>query len=209
MTIICDGPLRSALILIGGRGTRAEGREKYLFPFCGRSFIEHQAEIIQTVCQEIILVARDREQCKTVHQYLPLPCITDIKKEKGPMGALHAGIQKVKSEVFFITACDMPLLSGEIIRYLFEKIGDADAAVPVWEDGTMEPLHAVYRKCTLQDYLATHEEERVFRMIREINSVLVPVRELQRFDPNLHTFLNINDLEALNRFRSDHESGPR
>ncbi len=206
MTTTKDGPLRSALILIGGKATRAEGREKFLFAFHGRPFIEHQAAIIRTICQEIVLVARDREQCRTVHQYLPLPCIADIRREKGPMGALHAGVKKVSSEVVFVTACDMPLLSGDIIRYLFEKIGDADAAVPVWEDGTIEPLHAVYRRRTVQDYLDTNDEQRAFKMIRDINSVLVPVGELQKFDPNLYTFLNINDIEALNQFRDYHES---
>ena len=63
----------------------------------------------------------------------------------------------------------------------------------------IEPLHAVYRRSVLLDYLQDHESYSLRPMIRSIRTRYVPVEELRKYDPALKTFTNINKLEDLDR----------
>jgi molybdopterin-guanine dinucleotide biosynthesis protein A len=96
----------------------------------------------------------------------------------------------------------MPCIESTVVSYLFETIGDADAAIPSWNEEMLEPLHAVYRRSVLLEYLRSHASLSLRSMIRSINTRYVPVSELRRFDPMLKTFTNINKLEELDRINA-------
>jgi molybdopterin-guanine dinucleotide biosynthesis protein A len=70
----------------------------------------------------------------------------------------------------------------------------------------IEPLHAVYRRTVLMDYLKSHESLSLRPMIRSINTRYVPVEALRQFDPELRTFTNINKIEDLEQINSRAES---
>ncbi len=195
---------RIALILAGGKGTRANGSEKCLFRYQGKTFLQHQIEAISKVCTKIIISTRDNEQSKLIGNIVTYPCITDIRKENGPMGAIHAFVNsnsKISVDDYvFIVACDMPLLFADVIDFLFIKIMEAkaDAIVPIWEDGKYEPLFAVYRFGAISNYIKKSEKSRVYEMIESMYHIYIPVMEIRKIDKNLDSFLNINDIKSLN-----------
>ncbi len=191
--------MRSAIVLVGGEARRANGKEKYFFIYQGRTFIERLVDTLREVVEEIILVARDPEQCRRFHRIENVRCITDIRQGIGPIGGLHAGTLAARGDLIFVSACDMPCIEAGVVSYLFTSIGDHDAAIPCWNKDMIEPLHAVYRRDVLLDYLRDHESFSLRPMIRTINTRYVPVRELEPFDPELRTFTNINKLEDLER----------
>jgi len=195
--------MRSAIILVGGQARRANGEEKYFFRYGGKTFIERQIDSIRPVVDEIIIVARDPEQCHRFSHLPNLRCITDIRRGIGPIGGLHAGTLAAGGELIFVSACDMPCIRTDVVRYLFESIGTSDAAIPCWNREMLEPLHAVYRKSSLLDYLRSHESFSLRPMIRSIRTRYVPVSELRRYDPDLMTFTNINRLDELRQFQYD------
>jgi len=197
---------RSAVILVGGEAKRANGREKYFFVYEGRTFIERLIDTLSTVVDEIILVAKDPDQCRRFDHLAGVRCITDIRPGIGPIGGLHAGAQAAHGEFLFVSACDMPCIEAGVVRYLFEAIGDDDVAIPSWNYEMIEPLHAVYRRSVLSAYLENHESYSLRPMIRSIRTRYVPVEELRRFDPGLRTFTNINKLEDLEQISAD--AGP-
>jgi molybdenum cofactor guanylyltransferase len=96
----------------------------------------------------------------------------------------------------------MPCIETAVVSYLFEMIGDTDAAIPSWNAEMLEPLHAVYRRSALLGYLGSHESLSLRPMIRSLNTRYVPVDELRRFDPALRTFTNVNKLEELDRINA-------
>lgn len=195
--------MRSAIILVGGEATRANGQEKYFFRHKGKTFIERQIDAVQQVVDEIILVARDPEQCRRFAHIPAVRCITDIRKGIGPIGGLHAGVLEAGGELIFVSACDMPCIKTVVISFLFDAIGNHDAAIPCWNDEMIEPLHAVYRKSVLLDYLKSHESFSLRPMIRSIDTLYIPVNDIRHFDPDLISFTNINRLEELRRFNED------
>jgi len=199
--------MRSAVILVGGEARRANGQEKYFFVYEGRTFIERLIDSLRPVVDEIILVARDPEQCKRFYAIEGVRCITDIRTGIGPIGGLHAGAMAARGDYIFVSACDMPCIESSVVRYLFESIDNYDAAIPSWNYDMIEPLHAVYRRSVLMDYLKSHDSLSLRPMIRSINTRYVPVEELRQFDPGLRTFTNINKLEDLEQINSGSANG--
>lgn len=197
---------RSAIILVGGEARRANGQEKYFFLYRGKTFIERLTDSLRDVTDEIILVARNTEQCRRFDALKDVRCIADIRPGLGPIGGLHAGVLEAKGDLLFVSACDMPCLETAVVSYLFEAIGDADAAIPSWNEEMLEPLHAVYRRSVLLGYLESHDSLSLRPMIRSINTRYVPVDEIRRFDPGLRTFTNINKLEELHRINTSFET---
>jgi molybdopterin-guanine dinucleotide biosynthesis protein A len=193
---------RSAVVLVGGEARRANGQEKYFFMYEGRTFIERLIDTLEQVADEIILVAKDPGQCKRFQHLKSVRCITDLRPGIGPIGGLHAGALAAQGDTLFVSACDMPCVDPGVVRYLFDAIGDGDAAIPSWNYEMIEPLHAVYRRSVLLKYLENHESYSLRPMIRSINTRYVPVEELRRFDPGLRTFTNINKLEDLERINA-------
>ncbi|MFY9800559.1 MAG: molybdenum cofactor guanylyltransferase, partial [Methanoregula sp.] len=149
--------MRSAVVLVGGEARRANGQEKYFFTYLGRTFIERLVDSLHEVVDEIILVARNPEQCKRFRKIEGIRCITDIREGIGPIGGLHAGSVAARGELIFVTACDMPCINPKVISYLFDSIDNYDAAIPTWNPDMLEPLHAVYRRDALLSYLENHE----------------------------------------------------
>ena len=204
MSTVC----RSAVILVGGEARRANGQEKYFFVYEGRTFIERLIGTLEQVVDEIILVAKDPEQCKRFRRFDNIRCITDIRPGIGPIGGLHAGTLAAHGDTLFVSACDMPCIDARVVRYLFDAIGNADAVIPTWNYDMIEPLHAVYRRSVLLRYLENHESFSLRPMIRSINTRYVSVEELRQFDPTLKTFTNINKLEDLERMNAGFFPGP-
>lgn len=188
---------RTALILVGGEARRSGGMEKYFFTYGGKSFLSHLISALSHVTDEIIIIARDEEQCSRFQDIQGIRTCSDKIRGIGPLGGIIAGVEEAEGDLVFITACDMPCIKSGVVDLLFNSINDADAAVPYWNDEMYEPLHAVYRKEALKRYIATHSSYSLREMIRSITTRFVTIQEIQKIDPNLKSFTNINDLSDL------------
>jgi molybdopterin-guanine dinucleotide biosynthesis protein A len=201
-----DITMRSAVVLVGGEAQRANGREKYFFTYLGKTFIERLVDSLRQVVDEIILVARDPEQCKRFNEIEGIRCISDVRTRIGPIGGLHAGSRAAHGDLIFVSACDMPCIDPKVIAYLFDNIGDYDAVIPRWSPDMLEPLHAVYRRSALVNYLEYHHSQSLREMVLNLSARYIMVDELQSIDPELRTFTNINKLEDLERINSPESS---
>jgi molybdopterin-guanine dinucleotide biosynthesis protein A len=189
--------MRSAIVLVGGAARRAGGREKYFFTFRGKTFIDRLIDTLKEAVDEIVVVARDPEQCDRFGHIGNIRCIADVRRGLGPIGGLHAGALAVHGEYVFVAACDMPCIHPGVVRLLFDAAVGYDAAIPCWNADMLEPLHAVYRRSALLDYLEEHESLSLRAMIWSLETRYVPVEKIREIDPNLLTFTNINNLEDL------------
>ena len=194
--------MRSAVILVGGEARRVNGQEKYFFTYEGKTFIERLIESLSHVVDEIILVARNPEQCKRFNAIKGVRCITDIRTGTGPIGGLHAGSLAARGDLLFVSACDMPCVDPRVITHLFNRIDNFDAAIPSWNTDMLEPLHAVYRRTALIGYLEKHTSLSLRTMVRGLDTLYVPIDEIRAIDHELTTFTNINKIEDLKRINS-------
>ena len=102
---------RSAVILVGGEARRANGKEKYFFVYKGRTFIERLIGTLEQVVDEIILVAKDPEQCKRFGHLDSIRCITDIRRVSARSAGCMQG-RAAHGDTLFVSACDMPCIDA-------------------------------------------------------------------------------------------------
>ena len=197
-------PVRSAMILAGGEAKRVNGREKYFFSYKGCSFISRLVMTFTGITDEILIVAKNEKQ--TAH-FAGLPdivrCTWDKEPGLGPIGGIASGIDEIKGETVFISACDMPTIHKPIVSYLFDNIEDYDAIIPEWENANMEPLHAVYRVSAVKEYLKTHTDASLHAMILALNTKRVSPEEFREYDQEHETFRNVNTLDELKAMKHE------
>jgi len=188
---------RSGLILLGGMASRAGNRPKYLFTYNGETFLHRQIQILRQVTDEIILSCRDADQTLELEEYPVNRIITDVRRNTGPSEGIRTGAIVATGDYIFIVACDMPLISPEVIEFLFHSINLTEAVIPGWENGNLEPLHAVYQRDALLRIFSGETSLRLRTIAESMNTHIVPVQEIRAFDPDLRSFTNINDLDNL------------
>ena len=188
--------MRGALVLAGGKSTRF-GRNKAVAELRGKPLLAHVTQTAARVASEVV-VAIGRES--SVYAYKKLLPYTRIVKDrsrvKAPLVGIVAGFQVMQSEYAAVLSCDTPFVRDDVLRLLFRRAIHADAAIPKWPNGDIEPLQAVYKVRSAipaaKLALRLHEFRNV-DMIRRLRKVTyVPVREIRHIDRRLITLLNVN-----------------
>lgn len=197
--------MRSAVILAGGAGSRL-GKEKSLIKFDGRCVIAWSAEKLLRIADEVVVVARDKDQAGQLEDLLPgITIVCDRILGYGPVAGLAAGMGEARGEYALAVGCDLPFLNVDVINHLFDLAAGRDAAVPGRRNGTIEPLHAVYRRDALLSACkkAIEQGERRIRYpLSALKVEYVSIEVLKDLDPEFLTFFNINTREDLNLARS-------
>lgn len=135
----------AGIILAGGKSSRFK-ENKAMIKIASQRLIDRIVEILASVFPKIILVTNTPEQYKN----LGVQMVMDIIPGKGPLSGIHAGLISSPFDLNFVTACDMPFINGDIVRYLVEQTAVSDDAVVPVIKGYPEPLAAVYRKTCIK-----------------------------------------------------------
>lgn len=194
---------RTAIVLAGGRSSRF-GSNKALQVLAGKPLISHVAERLSNVADEALVVIGRGESSAEYRAILPssVKVINDESDVKNPLVGIMAGLHAAKTDYAAILACDIPFVNEAVIELLFRCAVNADAAIPRWNGGRIEPLEAVYRRFSTlhaaQEAL-TQEDPSQREMINRLARVVyVSVEdEVRSTDPTLRTFFNVNTREDI------------
>ena len=191
----------SAIILAGGRGKRMGYREKSMMVINGKPLITYVIKSLENVVDEIIISVRDKPQGELLDTILPgYTYAYDEFENKGPLSGILGGLTLCRNEFCFVAACDMPFINEDVVKMLFRLSESHDAAIPRWEDGFLEPLHAVYRcKSMIRESRKAIElgENTIIAPIFRINVNYMSIENIRKIDPDLRTFININTPEDM------------
>jgi molybdopterin-guanine dinucleotide biosynthesis protein A len=192
-----------ALIMGGGEGKRI-GYDKKNLLLNGKPLITSQIETLQTIFDEIIVSSNNdfyHENVVTVKDTLG----------NGPLAGIFRGLSVCKNNALFVTACDMPFISVNYIRFVHKAANEhpCDVCAIRREDGFIEPFNAVYKKSALpavEENLRTgdYKMQHLFNKlnVQTIALQAVPAEITADFDTTgspEEIFFNINyahDLEA-------------
>ena len=188
----------TSIVLAGGRSLRL-GRSKALEVINGKGLIERVIERLSPLSDRILIVT-SQEQA----DLLDIPgaeVLTDVYPGAGPLGGIYTGLLASESSHSIAVACDMPFLNTGLLRHMVELCHGFDAVVPRWENGVIETLHAVYSKSCLEIMKMRLENNqlRITSFLNEVRVRYVEEAECRRFDPELLTFLNINQQSDLEK----------
>jgi molybdopterin-guanine dinucleotide biosynthesis protein A len=191
------------ILLAGGLGSRL-GANKPLQRVAGKPLIAHVIERVSGLSDEfVVVIARDVSRTDYLHA-LPgfVRVINDEPQGKSPLIGIVTALRNIKSQYAVVLTCDIPFVNRLVIHLLLERVLEADAAVPRWESGRLEPLQAAYRR---ESVLFEAEEAlsegclspaQVINRLAKVSYVSVE-DEIKRLDPNLGTFFNVNTKEDV------------
>lgn len=178
----------TGVILAGGPSTRM-GSNKALLPYQGGTFIESIHRRMAAMFREVIVVTNTPE----LYRFMPCPKVADVIPGMGGLSGIHAALRHAGTDHVFVVGCDMPSVSGDLVRCMVAMRGGHDAVVPE-SGGGLEPLCAVYGKGALPAI-----EEALRSGCGKIVSVLSKIRvktlsrdEVSEVDPGFRSFRNIN-----------------
>jgi len=196
---------RAVIVLAGGLGSRL-GTNKPLRQLAGKPLINHVIDRVSSLSNEIIVViARDASRSE-YSKILPssVRIINDEPAGKSPLVGIVTALRATKVEFAVILTCDIPFVNRNVVKLLLERAANAEAAVPRWKEGQLEPLQAVYlRESTLPEAEEALANGRLaptdlLNSLRKIVYVSIE-DEIKPLDPELRTFFNVNTRQDLEK----------
>ena len=198
------------MLIMAGGSSRRMGADKLLLPVPpnGVPLVRHVAERLLPLTSRVTVIANDPGVCTAI-QGLALEeakhggdgtgaatvvtCLQDDTPGDGPLGGLATGLRRTDGWALTV-AGDMPFISAACCRHLIDRSSySCDAVVPVL-DGQSQPLHAVYSRRCLPSIEKALEAgmRRMDSFWDEVRVRLIAADQLRAFDPDLHTFTNVN-----------------
>jgi len=189
----------ACIILAGGRSSRM-GTDKALLPLSTAphsTFLAHLAATFVSVCDEVLLVARDEAQAARYSiAAADIRIVTDRVPDYGPLMGIASGLSTMQAAKALVVAVDMPFAQADLVSwFLAHARGDA-ITVPV-VNAVPQVLFAVYPRLLLPSIETSIAQGR-----RDPRSLLtsVPVQYIQEaqlrlVDPQLRSFINVNTPE--------------
>jgi molybdenum cofactor guanylyltransferase len=182
-------------VLAGGRGERLGGAKPSV-ALGGRALICHPLAAARDAGLEAIVVTKPGTPLpalsETVLHEPELPCHPLC----GVIAALEYAAERAPAPAVVLLACDMPFVTGPLLRRLAELDGSAVAEV----EGRLQPLLA---RCLPRDLPLLREALTAERSLRGAISALEPrivdEAELSRFGSPERLCFNVNDAADLAR----------
>jgi len=191
-----------AIILAGGPSSRF-GRNKAFIGLNGKPLLRYVADECRTVAERIIVAIGKDDSPAAYTSILPstVEVIRDSKRHKNPLNGIASGIRQLDATYSLVLPCDTPLVKREILQLLTKEASGSDAAVPLWPNGFIEPLHAVYRvEATRRalERIMKNSNSSVSSLASALDTVrYVGTEEIRKLDRRLGCFFNINSFLDL------------
>ncbi|MFM7142478.1 MAG: molybdenum cofactor guanylyltransferase [Alphaproteobacteria bacterium] len=218
-----DGLLlrRGAVLLAGGRSSRM-GRPKALVRVGDSAMVARVARALEDACSELVVVLSASPGGETADEDAlrgalasgafaasggALRFVRDALPEHGPVAGLAAGLAASRAELVLVAPCDLPFLSGALVRGLFAR---ADWAPPpdvvaARRGGFWEPLPAVMRRETMARVYAEQVARGELRPTAAWPALRVSAVDeaaLASLDPTGASFEGVNDPAELEAARA-------
>ncbi|RME98275.1 MAG: molybdenum cofactor guanylyltransferase [Chloroflexi bacterium] len=184
-----DNPSVSVAILAGGRSKRM-GRDKAFLTVGGVPVIERVIARVRSLTDDLFISTNNGEK----YRRFGLPTVPDVIPDKAALGGIYSAICAAKYAHVLVVACDMPFLNRPLLKHLIRLAPTADVVTPRIHTTQPETLHAVYAKACLPAIEAKLAANRL-RIIGFFDDVTVrylEAPEISQFDPQFHSFLNMN-----------------
>lgn len=177
---------KTLAILAGGKSSRMNYNNKALLRFKEKTFIEHIIKAGENF-KEVIIIANDKEAYKRFN----LRVVEDIYKGNGPLSGIHSALRNSTTEYVLCVACDMPLVSSELLDYLGSYNEDYDVLVPKYKD-RLQPLCSIYSKNIVDkiEESLINNENKLQKLIMSLNYKIVEGLANRKFEKK--DFLNVN-----------------
>ncbi len=170
------------------------GKDKAFLKVRGKMLIDHAIFQAHSVADDIFIVG-PREQYGAFGRI-----VKDIYPNCGPLGGVHAALNRSRTKLSLMLALDTPLITAELLKYLVSEAKSSGrmVTVPRTRDG-LQPLCGIYN----YEFLAIAQEAleagkyKINALFQPELTHILEIAEHPEFDPAM--FANINSPEDLQR----------
>ena len=202
----------AVLILAGGLSSRMR-QEKATLTIDSKPLIRWTFEAAERISDHVYISVHDDDTINRFKSILPLRAtyLTDI--EEGPRSVLLALLScfpRIQNEYTIIIPVDSPFINEEVFHSMVSKADGFDLVIPMWPDGRLEAIHAIFNTKTTLPVLNQMWLERKLE-VKEIpkhvkRTLFISTESLSESDPTLLSLLDADtpdEFQALKRARSN------
>ena len=200
--MLIDGHEVDVIILAGGKNRRMEGRFKGSLAFRNEVFLDSIVNALRSREGSIYLSYASEEQAELI----PDGCtvVYDNIRGAGPLAGLVSALEACSTEYAAVCACDMPLVSSELYRFLWNHVkatpdgSFADAVVPKTGD-RLHPLAALYRRDILPALKEALRggERKLSHVLQGLNTVITEITPFSALDLEVTNINTVAEYTAL------------
>lgn len=188
----------TAIILAGGKSVRM-GFDKQFLEINQKKLMDLKIDELRKEFEEIIIVSNKMTPCIGVNYKV----VCDEIKDIGPLGGIHVGLKNSKSQYAYFTACDMPIINIDYIRFMKDKIRDnirdnIEACVTIIGN-RVEPFNCFYSSSLLskiKELIAKKNTAPRF-LLNDMNTIYIDEEQAKKNSGNLNMFTNLNNTKDL------------
>lgn len=188
----------TAVILAGGNSKRM-GFDKQMIPIGDEFLIDKLYRRLSVIFDEVVIISNKKEIYKG-RDYIVK---SDDLVDGGPLSGIHRALLTSHSRYVFITACDMPNISEELIEYMKKRINESSYCASVALLGNwIEPFHGFYSVKLLKGIEECIEKKqfKISNLLKKYNVDYIEESEARRFTLDWSLFLNLNSQDELNEY---------
>lgn len=187
----------TGIILAGGKNTRMRGEDKAFIEIEGKAIVAGIIEKLKPLVCQIIVVTNNPEK----YASFKVKAIKDEHPGKGPLMGIYCGLKASSSKYNFVTACDMPFIDASLIKFIIDKRDNYDIVISRVSE-KFHTLFGIYSKSCIpvMEEMLEKNELRLRSIFPKLNVRLLLKEDIEKFDPQLLSLVNINAVEDLGRF---------
>jgi molybdopterin-guanine dinucleotide biosynthesis protein A len=178
----------ATLVVLAGGEAKRLGFPKDRLTVDGQPVLDRLCQRLGTLFAETVVVGRHIDG-------LPphVRVVEDRYGVRSPLVGIHAGLIASQTDLTFVVACDMPYVEPKLVEHVLGRSGGAQVVVPVVR-GYYEPLCALYRRTCVGaiEQLIGRGILKVSALYERVGVHEVGEEELQQYDPELRSFVNLN-----------------
>lgn len=190
----------NCIILAGGNSRRMTFPKEFI-EIDEKYMVHNSIGVLKNIFDDIIVVSNNKEHYKD----LDVRVVRDIFYKKGPLAGLHSGLCYSESDFSFLTACDMPNVNEDFIRFLISKLDEnLDGVLCASKENKLLPMNAIYKntlKRNLREELLKGNRK-VVKFIEDNNFKTIPYENWKEFDKQ-NIFENLNTISELEKFKAE------
>ena len=177
------------------------GEPKAFMDLAGRPLIQHTIDTLRSVVGEVIIAAKETADFAHLEG---VSLARDVWPVRTPLAGIQAGLGIMRAQYAFCVGCDTPLLKPQVVTLLLNAIGPGLDLVVPYSGLHYQPLCAVYsRNCLeLMQRQLDEGDPKVDRLFAGLRMKTVSYAEIEKADPGLRSFININTPEDLESVRA-------
>lgn len=178
------------VVLAGGASTRF-GSPKWLAAVGGEPMGARAVSALAPHVERLAAISGDAAIAR-----LGLEVRTDLERGQGPLGGIRTALAwaaELSLDGVVVLACDLPLVSADLVGVLVGDWDDEEAVAPLGASGP-EPLCALYATTALSSVEAELARGGLSprRLLQRVHARLIPLERTQAVAGWADPFLNVN-----------------